>query len=356
MTKGKIGLNAGMKTTLFITGLSILLSACGTSEKEKQTKDTLIVKGAKATSVYIESSSDFSFIAKPYRSTDLSFRISGPLEDLDIHSGRFYRKGEVIAQIDPRDFTIQKERTEAIYKQAKAEFDRIEVLYKKDNLSASVYEKARAEYISAKTAFQTATNQLDDTKLTAPFDGYVGEVYAENFQEVKASQPILSFDDLGRLKIEVYVPQGIARKAGDMKEVQIVFDGSVDQEYTAQIEQVSKSTTRNNLSYLITAILPNAGSNLLAGMSGKAIFPPAGATEKMITLPGTAICQTPTEGTFVWIINKETNQVSKRKIKIGQLLSGGAVHIVSGIEEGETVSTSKTRFLSEGFSVELINN
>lgn len=345
-----------MKKTLFITGLSILLSACGTSDTEKQKEDILMVKGAKAESIYSQTASDFSFISKPYRSTDLSFRISGLIDDLDVHAGRFYRKGEVIAQIDPRDFIIQKERTEAIYNQAKAEFERIEVLYKKDNLSASAFEKARAEYVSAKTAFQTASNQLADTKLTAPFDGYVGEVYAENYQEVKASQAILSFEDLGRLKIEIYVPQSIALKAADMKEVQILFDGGTSPEYTAQIEQVSKSTTRNNLSYLITAILPNSNHKLLAGMSGKAIFPPSEAAEKQITLPSTAICHNPTEGDFVWIINTGTNQVTKRKVQIGQLLSKGVVHIVSGIEEGEIVSISKTRFLSDGRPVQLINN
>ena len=53
------------------------------------------------------------------------------------------------------------------------------MLYEKDNLSASAYEKARADYTSAKTAFETATNELDDTRLIAPFDGYVGEVYIE---------------------------------------------------------------------------------------------------------------------------------------------------------------------------------
>lgn len=345
-----------MKKTLFITGLSILLFACNTSDPEKKKEDILIVKGAKATSSYSQSASDFSFISKPYRSTDLSFRINGLIDDLDVHAGRFYRKGEVIAQVDPRDFIILKERTEAIYKQAKAEFDRIEVLYKKDNLSASAYEKARAEYVSAKTAFQTASNQLTDTKLTAPFDGYVGEVYAENYQEVKASQPILSFEDLGRLKIEVYVPQTIAQKASGMKNVRIMFDNGTDKEYIAQIEQVSKSTTRNNLSYLITAILPNRNNELLAGMSGKAIFPPAETSQKIITLPNTAICHTPTEGDFVWIINTETNQVTKRKVKIGQLLNDGVVHIITGIEDGEIVSTSKTRFLSDGCPVQLINN
>ena len=39
------------------------------------------------------------------------------------------------AEIDPRDFHIRKERAEAIYCQAKAEFERIEKLYEKNNVS-----------------------------------------------------------------------------------------------------------------------------------------------------------------------------------------------------------------------------
>ena len=53
---------------------------------------------------------------------------------------------------------ISKERAEAVYNQAKAEFERVKALYEKDNLSASAYEKARADYTSAKTAFETATS------------------------------------------------------------------------------------------------------------------------------------------------------------------------------------------------------
>lgn len=44
-------------------------------------------------------------------------------------------------------------------RQAKAEFGRIESLYKKNNVSTSTYEKVRADYIAAKTAFsQTAAD------------------------------------------------------------------------------------------------------------------------------------------------------------------------------------------------------
>jgi len=86
----------------------------------------------------------------------------------------------------------------------------ISALYQKNNLSASTYEKARAEYTSAKAVFDTAVNELEDTRLVAPFNGYVGEVYVEKFQDVKASQPVLTFIDIDQLKIEAYVTQDIA--------------------------------------------------------------------------------------------------------------------------------------------------
>lgn len=344
-----------MRKSFFITGLIVLLSACGAPDNKKnQTEDPFTVKGATVSMVNPASSSDFSFISKPFRSSDLSFRISGLLTDLEVHAGKHYRKGEVIAQLDPRDFIILKERTEAVYNQAKAEFERIEILYKKDNLSASVYEKTRAEYVAAKTAFQTASNQLTDTKLVAPFDGYVGEVYAEKHQEVKASQSILSFEDINRLKIEVYVPQQIALKADSMENIQVVFDTDTSKMYTAQIEQVSKSATRNNISYLITAILSNQHDKLLAGMSGKALFSAGDTPQQVIALPATTICHTQADGDYVWIVNA-TGKVEKRKVQTGSLLNGGIMHIISGVKEGETVALTGHRFLSEGRLVKLSN-
>ena len=74
-----------------------------------------------------------------------------------------------------------------------------------------------------KTAFETATNELNDTRLVAPFDGYVGEVYIEKFQDVKATQPVVSFIDITQLRIEAYITQDIAFQAEKIKEVASVL-------------------------------------------------------------------------------------------------------------------------------------
>ena len=247
-----------------------LFASCGTGEK--RTDESIRIKVAEVEMSVPSSEREFSFISKPFKETELSFRVGGPIDRFEVYAGNYYQRGDIIAEIDSRDFRIRKERAEAIYNQAKAEFERIRVLYEKNNLSASAYEKARADYTSAKTAFETATNELHDTQLIAPFDGYVGEVYIEKYQDVKATQPVISFIDITQLKIEAYVTQDIALQAGEIKEVSVRFDIGSDVVYPAKVVEISKSTTRNNLSFLMTALLPNKQGEWPAGVSGKVLL------------------------------------------------------------------------------------
>lgn len=335
---------------ILLSSLSFLFCAC--NGKDVKSEQDLLVYTAEATTLSQEGSKEFPFIAQPFRTSELSFRVGGPINRFDVYVGNQYTQGAVIAEIDPRDFRIRKERAEAVYHQAEAEFKRIEVLFQKENISASTYEKAKSDYISAKMAFETATNELADTRLAAPFTGYVGEVHIEKFQDVKAAQPVLSLIDIHQLKIEIYVTQDIAYTAQKADSIRLRFDALPDKTFSARIAEVSKGTTQNNLSYLLTAFLPNKDGGLLAGMSGKAILDTPQVTGMSgVCIPQTALCHRPTEGSFVWIANSDTKQVSKRDVKIGELLPGGYVKVTQGLQAGETVVVSKLRFLSDGMKV-----
>lgn len=348
-----------MRYLILSACIAMMVISCSTAPQKRD--DAVILTGTTAKGVIPDNKSEFSFIAKPYSNVEMSFRVGGPLTGTELLSGKYYRKGEVITQIDPRDFIIRKERAEAVYKQAQSEFERIEVLYKKENISASAYDKAKADYINAKTAFQTASNELEDTKLLAPFNGYIGEVYIEKFQDVRAVQPVMSFVDLNRLKIEAYIPQSIAIKAQKINNVTIKFDLIPNKTYTAKVLEVSKSTMSNNISYLLTAEFQNAAKEeILAGMSGKIDLSvkevggkETAALQKMIAVPQTAVNHRPTIGDYVWVIQMQDNSVSRRNVVLGSLLDGGMIEIREGLDEGEMVATSSLRFLSEGSKVKI---
>ncbi|MBC5642379.1 efflux RND transporter periplasmic adaptor subunit [Parabacteroides sp. BX2] len=336
-------------SVLFIS-LLVLLSAC--KGKETREEHGMVVNTAEAKAVSEVTNQEFPFIAQPRRTSELSFRVGGPIDRFDVYAGNSYKRGDIIAEIDPRDFHIRRERAEAVYNQAKAEFERIQVLYEKDNLSASAYEKAKADYTSAKTAFNMAVNELEDTRLIAPFNGYVGEVYIEKYQDVKATQPVLSFIDIDQLKIEIYVTQSIAAAARSLDAIELRFDTDPDTLYKARVIEISKGTTRNNLSYLLTALLPNEDGGLLAGMSGKAlldILPTDNAVG--ISIPQSALCHRPSVGDYVWIVDPESQVVSRRSVQVEKLLPDGKVKICAGLKLNETVAVSGLRFLSDGMKV-----
>lgn len=334
--------------------LSIILMGVSCNSGEKQSKKNhMIVHVTQAKPGEADGNNEFSFIAKPFRTSELSFRVGGPISHFDVYAGNQYRQGQLIAEIDPRDFRIRKERAEAVYNQSKSEFERIEALFHKNNISASTYEKAKADYTSAKTAFETTSNELADTRLIAPFNGYVGEVYIEKFQDVKATQPVISFVDIDQLRIEAYVTQEIAFRAPDIKQIHLRFDAIPDTTYEARVMEISKSTTRNNLSYLLTAMLPNKDGKLLSGMSGRIFLGTDTDSSATVSIPQTALCHRPTEGDFVWIVNPSDQTVSLRKVTLGGIQKDGKVTITNGVQEGETIAISGLRFLSDGMTVEL---
>lgn len=334
--------------------VSILFIGASCSSGEKQSKKQhMIVHVTKAERGEPGGTNEFSFIAKPYRSSELSFRVGGPISRFDVYTGNRYRQGQLIAEIDPRDFRIRKERAEAVYIQSKSEFERIEALFRKENISASTYEKAKADYTSAKTAFETASNELSDTQLIAPFSGYVGEVYIEKFQDVKATQPVISLVDIEQLRIEAYVTQEIAFRAPDIKKIHLRFDALPDTLYEARVMEISKSTTSNNLSYLLTAMLPNKDGKLLSGMSGRIFFETDANSTTTVSIPQTALCHRPQAGDYVWIVNPGNQTVSQRKVTLGGIQKEGKATIINGVQEGETIAVSGLRFLSDGMTVEL---
>lgn len=344
-----------MRKVIGLFCLSVFCLSCSDGKQSKNEK--AVVKTVEVIESKNLSTQSFSFISKPYRTTELSFRVGGLIKRFDVLSGNKYRKGEVIASIDSRDFLIRKERAEAVYNQAKAEFARIESLYKLNNISASAYEKAKSDYMVAKTSYETATNELKDTQLIAPFDGYVGEVYIEKHQDVKATQPVFSFVELDRLKIEAYVPQQIAMIASDLKVVDLSFDILPGKTYSATVEEVSKSPSKNNISYLFTAVLSNKENELLAGMSGAIRFDkPSVGEEQLLMIPQSVVCNRPALGTYVWVIaNAENGEpcVLQRKITVGDLKHNGYVHVLSGLQKGDVLAASGLRFLTDRAQITL---
>lgn len=207
------------------------LCACSRTPQEQTSFPR--VKVVHAEVMEAPSSRCYTFISQPYRLSELSFRVGGPVHAFDVQQGQFFRKGQLIAAIDERDFVIQKQRTEALYRQAEVDYARISSLYAKDNISGMNYEQAKANYERTKADYEAAVNAWEDSRLYAPFDGYVQQAHIERYQDVKPSVPVVTFIDLSRIKVEAYVPEDMALQMRQKDSVACVvrFNALPDREF-----------------------------------------------------------------------------------------------------------------------------
>lgn len=230
------------KALLFLACIGCFISCDNNSNKEQQAPNVKVIRAEQSDT---SSERSYSFISQPYRTTELSFRVGGPVYTFDTQSGQFFRKGELIAAIDDRDFLIRKQRAEAIYKQTEADYKRISNLYEKGSISGTSYEKAKADYT-------TSVNELKDTKLYAPFDGYIQKVNIERYQDIKASVPVVTFIDLSKIKVEAYIPEDMAVNARKQSALpcSITFNAIQEKTFIPEKTYITQSASDNNISLI----------------------------------------------------------------------------------------------------------
>ena len=109
--------------TFYVTALcGLLFYSCGTEEAPQEIIRP--VKTMEVSSVYDYQMKDFPAVTQETRESQMSFRVAGPLIKLPVDEGQRITRGQLIAQIDPRDFEVDLIAKEAKYEQTKATKER----------------------------------------------------------------------------------------------------------------------------------------------------------------------------------------------------------------------------------------
>lgn len=116
--------------------------------------------------------------------------------------------------------------------------------------------------------------------------------------------------------------------------------------------EISKSTTRNNLSYLLTAILPNKDGKLLSGMFGPDILPYR--YRQLLHCQYSANSSLPPAFRGRLCMDRKTLGIRPfhAVVTLSGIQKDGKATITSGVQVGEMIAVSGLRFLSDGMVVE----
>ena len=304
------------------------------------------VKLAEVTSLNLVEKS-FSGVVSPDQFSDLAFKMSGPLISLKVDEGQKVRTGQVVAEIDPQDFKWEYEAKKASFQTAEAQLQRAKKLLSKQAISKQEYETTEASYSNAKAAFEYAQNQLEQTKLRAPFDGFIQKKYVENYQKVQAGQGIVSLINHFSTPYQIYVE----------------FDNYKGIRFKAKVkEYVEASPDGSGVPVFLYIDDPEFNLNkykVAVGFSCRVVLhiESASFNEGAVLAPLSAIVASEENNDkFVFVYNAQSQKVERRQIEESGLVGKDNVIITKGLKAGDQVVSAGATRLVEGQQVKVLTD
>ncbi|MCK5456527.1 MAG: efflux RND transporter periplasmic adaptor subunit, partial [Melioribacteraceae bacterium] len=314
--------------------------------------------------VYDFQLKDFTAVTQETQESQISFRVSGPLVKLLVDEGEKVMQGQLLAEIDPRDFKINLMAKEAKYEQTKATKERFEVLYKKDAVSKNELDLRVANFFNAKSAYEDAKNALKDTKLRAQFSGFIDKKFVENFDQVGAGQPIVTMIDISVIELKFYIPENIAVQFRKFSSANAKFEVYPGVEFSTKLKEIGKKAESEGFPvtlYLDHKNLKDADYIFGPGMSAIVnLVLKEGSLEEessVVYVPFHSIFSSGNEeNPSVWVVNKNSMTVSKKSITVGQMVLQDYVQVLSGLESGEIIVTAGVSQLQESQKIKFVED
>jgi RND family efflux transporter MFP subunit len=347
-----------------LLALPVALLATGCGDKEPPQREevarpvkTLVVGGGATAGISLPGRVEAS------NRVDLSFRVKGPLIELNVKRGQSVDKGYLIARVDPRDYQIALEEAKAAFTKAEADFKRYQSLYEKNAVSLAELDQRRSQRDVAKARMDDAEANLSYTYLRAPFAGTISERFVENFEEVAAQQPVVSLENFEMLDIIVDIPEHLiasVREGGERFELTASFDAAPDRTYPLTVKEVATQADPSTRTYQVRLSMEQPEEiNVLTGMSanvrGTADVEDVDGERSAHVVPSASVFQDEDGNACVWVID-DSLTARKRQVRVGEPTGEGNLIIEAGLSSGDRVATAAVAHLREGMKVRLLTD
>ena len=186
--------------TLFLVGISLSFSLYADQQLE-----VLEVK----TSQSYEISKNLPGELLPFQQSKIAFEITGRISSIYVDIGDRVKKDEVLAKLDDSEVNANLEQAVARLDLANQVLNRFEDLRKKGFISVQDFDKAKSEYLVAKSQVKFFEVKKSQTILRAPYDGFIQNRFVDEGTVINGSNPILEILDANKVEAHVSIPENL---------------------------------------------------------------------------------------------------------------------------------------------------
>lgn len=349
-----------LKVNLLLFGAISLLVGCGQSEPESTEQVSRPIKlftvGQMKNGLVYRYPGSVSSI----KETVLAFEVPGKITQLNVKEGELVEQGQVLAQIDARDYEAQLSSAESDLTVAKSDFQRYEKAFKANAVTAQALQQAKRNMEVALSAFNQASKALAETKLVAPFTGRIVTKEIEQFATVYAKQPIMQLHSESAYEMVVNVPeidwaQGErVKSASEIKlenQLFVSISAIPNKQFAGTITEFSGKADSVTRTYEVTvAFTVPESTPISSGMTGNVIYNSPIESITSLSVPLDSVVGNSDNKTFVWLYDAANGTVKKQFITLGNI-TDTSVFVLSGLSKGDQIAVSGVNSLYDGYLV-----
>lgn len=353
----RFGLSVKSLGLLILMLFTVALTGCGGEGGKDKKKDREEEKAPIPVEVVATIRGD---IQQTYRSittleaeneAQVVARSTGILEKLLVEEGDIVEKGQLLAQLDIEQLTLEVEQNAATLQRLDNELKRQEQLYRKKLGSTDARDRARFEFQSQQAQHQLAKLRLNYASIRAPISGIVTERAVKAGNLIRDHEHLFTIVDLNSLVAVLYLPEQQLVNVAKNQMVALNIDALAEKKVIGVVDRVRPAIDTATGTFRVIVNVPNEGSRLKSGMFGKVevVFD---THQNTLVLPRQAVV-TEDNRSYVFVVKEDV--ALQQFVELGYE-HNGRVEVLSGIAEGDLVVTSGQQIIKHDSTVEVVSD
>lgn len=282
------------------------------------------------------------------KTVEVSAEMPGYVKAILFKDGTFVKAGTPLIQLDDTEYIAKHETADAQLSYTQKNYKRMSTLGERGIIPQDTIDQLQSTLLEKKALDEQAETQLAKMKLTAPFDGIVGECKVNPGNYVSVGQSVVTLTDKKNLRVEYNVPETFLPYLVLGQTVVITTNAYPGKTYTGKLSYIAPSINTDNRSISLYADITNETGELSPGMFVQ-ITQLLDTRTKALMVPAKSLVPVMDGEQIYKVVN---HQVEAVNVKIGKRV-GDLVEIVEGVSLNDVIITDGQFKVYQGSPVKI---
>ncbi len=286
---------------------------------------------------------------EPWVELKIMSEVSGRAVRVAATEGSHVKKGDLIAQLDSRDYENALASVRAEYELAKLDLERSDSLYKDQLITKAQIDQAKAKVEIFDASVKNAELKVERAAIRAPISGLVNHLDVKEGLFMNDHDPVGIILDNSRVKVTVGIPEADVNEIKKLSHFNVTIEAIGNGTLKGNKHFLSQSPETLAHLYKLEIEVDNSNGDILPGMFARVNIIKREVKDSFSVPLYSVISRSDEQYIYV-----EKDGIAHVRIVETGILEGWKIEIKKGLAKGDRVIVVGHRNVDEGQEVNVV--